>query len=105
MESRETEVLKELWKRKGKAHISAIARSLGINTSYAETILDDMGEKDYIDISRGGLCKLAKKGKDILKNRGLIKKMGQEEKKREIKKERSVGRSSRAGAKFIKLEY
>ncbi len=82
-DSRELEALKIIWQKGGKASMRSLARPMGINSDYARLVLLDIGKKDYIDIKRDGICLITKKGKQILKNRGILDQIAGERKEKE----------------------
>jgi Mn-dependent DtxR family transcriptional regulator len=94
MNSRETQMLKVLWRKGGKATINELARAMSIDSDYARLIALDSGEKDYIDVSKAGVCKMTKKGKGIIKHRGFSAKVAPEQRK-----------SERGGSKMMTLRY
>ena len=106
MDSRELEALKEIWRRGGKASISSLARAMGINSDYARVVLLDIGKKDYIDITRDGMCKIAEKGKELLKSRGILDKIAEEEKARkEVERAKIKHEEEKGKPKIITLNY
>lgn len=105
-ESREVEALKIIWQKGGKAPINALARAMRINSDYARTILFDIGKKDYIDIDRAGICKITEKGKELLKNRGILDQIAREEKeKKEVEQTKIKGEEEKGKPKTITLNY
>jgi len=106
MDSRELEALKEIWRKGGKAPIGALGRTMRISSDYARIILLDIGKKDYIDIDRAGICKITEKGKELLKNRGILDQIAREEKERkEEKSSFAKAAEDRGKPKTITLNY
>jgi len=105
-DSREIEALTIIWQRGGKAPMNAVARAMSINSDYARVILLDIGKKDYIDINRNGLCKITEKGKELLKNRGILEEIAEEEKRKKEARQVKIKEEEEKGKpKIITLKY
>lgn len=102
MNSSETQALEKIWRMGGKASINAVARAMRINSDYARVILFGIGEKDYIDINRAGICKITETGKESLKSRGILAKIAKEEKERKKQTKIQIGQGK---SKIITINY
>lgn len=106
MESRGLEALTEIWRRGGSASIGAIARAMRLSSEYARVILLDIGKKDYIDITRDGICKITEKGKELLNSRGILAKIAEEEKrKKEMEQARVKEEEEKGKPKIMPFNY
>jgi len=105
-DSGEIQALKIIWKKGGKAPIGSVARPMGISSDYARVILMDIGRKDYIDIKRDGMCVITEKGKEILKSRGILDQIAEEEKRKKEAEQAKIKKEEEKGKpKIISLNY
>jgi Mn-dependent DtxR family transcriptional regulator len=82
MASADLEALKIIFEKGGQISIGALGRLMRISSEYARVIAWDIGRKDYIDVTGDGMCRITEKGKELLKSRGILDKIAEEEKRR-----------------------
>lgn len=77
-----------------------------VSYDYARVILLGIGKKDYIDIDGAGMCKITEKGKELLKSRGILDKIVEEEKRRKEAGQAKIKEEEEKGKlKTITLNY
>ena len=104
-QSRELEALRIIWQKGGKASIKAVARAMVINSDYARIILFDIGKKDYIDVTRDGICKITERGKEWLESRGILAQVAEEGKRRREAESAKVKEEEKGKSKIMTLKY
>jgi predicted Fe-Mo cluster-binding NifX family protein len=106
MESGEIKALRIIFEKGGKASINALARAMRISSEYARIIAIDIGRRDYIDLTSDGICKITEKGKELLKSRGILDKIDEEEKrKKEAEQAKNEEGEEKGKPKIITLNY
>ncbi len=65
----EAEALKRISEAGGRIDVRALARKMGRNTSYINTVCRSLGKADYIDYLASGTCVITPKGEETVKGR------------------------------------
>ena len=69
----ELKVLEVIAERGGKTTASIVASKIGYSSDYARIICTGLGNADYLDLDRSGICELRGKGWQELERRGWRK--------------------------------
>ncbi len=63
----EADALKRISEAGGRIDVRALARKMGRNTSYMNTICRSLGKADYIDYLASGMCVITAMGEEAVK--------------------------------------
>lgn len=65
----EAEALRKISEAGGRIDVKALARRMGRNTSYMNTICRALGKADYIDYLASGMCVITARGEEAVRGR------------------------------------